>query len=107
MGLAKNSVLYLISTICLKAVGFFLLPLYTHLVSPEEYGYVYVVSAFVAFMGLFLTLSMHGAIGRFYFDCKSMEDICSMYSQQVATIFCSSSLIVTVLLILTIPVSSL
>lgn len=107
MGLAKNSVLYLISTICLKAVGFLLLPIYTHLVSPEEYGYVYVVSAFQTFMGLFLTLSMHGAISRFYFDCKNLEEIRSMYSQQVTSISISSTVLVAIMLVLTSPLSSL
>ena len=98
MSLAKNSILYLISTICLKAVGFLLLPLYTHLVSPTEYGYVYVVSAFQTFMGLFLTLSMHGAIGRFYFECKDLDDVKQMYSQQVTTITCSSTILALLML---------
>ena len=100
MSLAKNSLLYLISTICLKAVGFLLLPLYTHLVSPTEYGYVYVVSAFQTFMGLFLTLSMHGAIARFYFDCKNLDEIKQMYSQQVSTITISATTITIIMLLL-------
>ena len=107
MGLAKNSILYLISTICLKAVGFLLLPLYTHLVSPEEYGYVYVVSAFQTFMGLFLTLSMHGAVGRFFFECKNLEDIKQMYSQQVSAITMSATAIVAIMLLFKGPVSNL
>ena len=107
MGLAKNSVLYLVSTICLKAVGFLLLPLYTHLVSPSEYGYVYVVSAFQTFMGLFLTLSMHSAIGRFYFDCKSQADVKQMYTQQVSAIFISATVIVITMLILKGLISSI
>lgn len=107
MGLAKNSVLYLVSTICLKAVGFLLLPLYTHLVSPSEYGYVYVVSAFQTFMGLFLTLSMHGAIGRFYFDCKSREDVKQMYTQQVSAISISATVIILSMLMLKRPISNI
>lgn len=107
MSLAKNSFLYLISTICLKAVGFLLLPLYTHLVSPSEYGYVYVVSAFQTFMGLFLTLSMHGAIGRFYFECKNREEIKKMYSQQVFSTTLTATLITVVMLIIKSPISTL
>lgn len=107
MSLAKNSLLYLVSTICLKAVGFLLLPLYTHLVSPTEYGYVYVVSAFQTFMGLFLTMSMHGAIGRFYFDCKTLEDVKHMYTQQVSAITISATAIVALMLILKGSISNL
>ena len=107
MSLVKNSILYLVSTICLKAVGFLLLPLYTHLVSPTEYGYVYVVSAFQTFMGLFLTLSMHGAIGRFYFECDSIEAVKKMYSQQVFTTSLTATIITIVMLILKCPISTM
>lgn len=105
MSLAKNSSLYLLSTISLKAVGFLLLPLYTHLVSPTEYGYVYVVSAFQTFMGLFLTLSIHGSIARFYFDCKNINEVKQMYSQQVSTITISATIITIIMLLLTGKVS--
>ena len=99
MSLARNSLLYLISTICLKAVGFLLLPIYTHMVSPTEYGYVYVVSAFQTFMGLFLTLSMHAAIGRFYFECKGMDKVRQMYSLQMElTAFTATVIIIFLLL---------
>ncbi len=99
MPLAKNSILYLVSTISLKAVGFLLLPLYTHLVSPTEYGYVYVVSAFQTFMGLFLSMSMQGAIGRFYFDCKNYKDINKMYSQQVYAVTIIASILSIIMIL--------
>lgn len=107
MALAKNSILYLISTICLKAVGFLLLPLYTHMVSPTEYGYVYVVSAFQTFMGLLLTLSMPGAIGRFYFDCKNIDEIKQMYSLQVYSVTIFATCITIIVLLLRERISSL
>lgn len=107
MSIAKNSLFYLFSTISLKAVGFLLLPLFTHLVSPTEYGYVYVVSAFQTFMGLFLSLSMPGAIGRFYFDCKSLDEIRQMYSQQVLSITISATIITILMLLMRRPISDL
>ena len=48
--LLKNSFLYLIATISIRATSFLLLPFYSHLVSPEEYGYVYMVSAVSTFL---------------------------------------------------------
>ena len=47
MSLVKNSLLYIISTLSVKAASFLLLPFYSYLVTPAEYGYVFVVSAFV------------------------------------------------------------
>lgn len=99
MSLAKNSLLYLASTICLKAVSFFLLPLYTHLVTPQEYGYVYVVSALVTFLSMFFSLSVHGAISRFYFDCKSMNEVKNMYSQIVVSITALASFVLMILML--------
>lgn len=92
MSLAKNSLLYIISTISVKATSFLLLPFYSHLISPAEYGYVYVVTAFVNFMSLFMTLSLHGALARFFFDCKSSEEIKQLYSTIVSYVFCLSTL---------------
>ena len=66
MSLVKNSLLYIISTLSVKAASFLLLPFYSYLVTPAEYGYVFVVSAFVSFMSIFMAFSLHGALSRFY-----------------------------------------
>lgn len=86
MSLAKNSLLYIISTICIKATSFLLLPLYTYLITPEEYGYVYVTSAFVTFMSLFMIISLNGSIQRFYFDCFTEKEIKQLYTNIVSIV---------------------
>lgn len=91
MSLAKNSLLYIISTISVRSASFLLLPFYSHLISPDSYGYVYVVTAFVNFMSLLMALSLHGALARFFFDCKSDEEIKQLYSTIVLYIFCLST----------------
>lgn len=96
MSLAKNSLLYIISTICIKATSFLLLPLYTYLITPEEYGYVYVTSAFVTFMSLFMIISLNGSIQRFYFDCSTEKEIKQLYTN-----------IVTIVLILVLCIGSI
>ena len=97
MSLAKNSLLYVISTISVKATSFLLLPFYSHLISPDEYGYVYVITAFVNFMSLFMTLSLHGALARFFFDCESEGEVKQLYSTIVLYIFCISTFFALVL----------
>ena len=81
--LAKNSLLYLIATIATKAISFLLLPFYSHLITPDQYGYVYVVTAFTTFLSLFLSLSLGGAIQRFYFDCENKTEIKTLYTNIV------------------------
>lgn len=95
MGLAKNSFLYLISNTLIKAASFFLLPLYSYLVPPEAYGYIYVVSALSNFIAVFLPFSMSICISRFYFDCKGIDEVKSLYSTIVLFVFISSSVLIT------------
>lgn len=78
--LYKNSGLYLVANLAVKAASFLLVPFYSYVVSPSEYGYVYIVISFVSFMSLFVTCSLHGAINRFYWECKNIEDIQKMFS---------------------------
>lgn len=107
MSLAKNSLLYIISTICIKATSFLLLPLYTYLITPEEYGYVYVTSAFVTFMSLFMIISLNGSIQRFYFDCSNNFEIKQLYSNIVCIVLLLAISISTTLLIFKQPISEI
>lgn len=97
MSLVKNSALYLLSNIVIKAASFFLLPLYTHLVSPEDYGFVYVVSSFTNFMSIFLLFSLQSVISRFYFECHTEQEIKTFYSNITTMVFLGSSLIILLL----------
>lgn len=94
MGLAKNSLLYLISNISIKATSFFLLPLYSHLVAPEVYGHIYVVAAFSNFLAVFLPLSMSICISRFFFDCKTDDEVNRLYSTIVLFVFLTSAVFI-------------
>lgn len=81
--LVKNSALYLIATIAIKACSFLLLPFYSHLISPAEYGYIFVVIALVNFISFFFSLSLGGAIQRFYFDCQNEAEVKKLYTSIV------------------------
>lgn len=97
--LAKNSALYLVSTVVLKATSFLLLPLYSNLIPPEAYGKVYLVSSYVTFFSIFMTFSMQGAMQRFFFDCKSDNEIKELYSTIVIFVFGISSVTAALLLV--------
>jgi O-antigen/teichoic acid export membrane protein len=70
----KNSGIYGIVSILQKAIGFFLLPLYTAYLSTTDYGIIGVVSSIVSFLSLFYMLSLNGAVTRFYYEYKSDEE---------------------------------
>lgn len=62
----NNSLLYSIGMVFSKAVGFFLVPIYTYYVSTEEYGIATTVTTFVSTFGIVVMLSLRAAMIRFY-----------------------------------------
>ncbi|MBQ2897468.1 MAG: oligosaccharide flippase family protein [Clostridia bacterium] len=62
----NNSLLYSIGTIASKAVGFFLVPIYTNCMSTTEYGIATTIIAFVSTFSIVVTLSLRAALIRFY-----------------------------------------
>ena len=95
MGLAKNSILYLAATLCIRATSFFLLPLYSNLVPPEVYGQIYVVSALQTFLTIFLSISLQICISRFYFDCTNLQEVKQLYSTILLFVFAISTVAIT------------
>ena len=64
--LFKNSIFYSIGTIFSKAVGFFMLPLYTAYLSDASYGIATTITTFSATFSIVLMLSLRAALIRFY-----------------------------------------
>lgn len=62
----NNSLLYSVGMIFSKAVGFFLVPIYTFCVSPDEYGVATTITTFVSTFGIVVSLSLRAAMIRFY-----------------------------------------
>lgn len=62
----KNSALFSICTVACKAIGFFLLPLYTANLSREELGIANTVIAFTSAFDIIVMLALREALIRFY-----------------------------------------
>lgn len=90
--LYKNSVLYLVSNFIINGAGFLLLPLYTTLISPNEFGTIYLIEAAALFLSRLISLSLRGSINRFYFEDKSISSVKKMYSTIINITFIISVL---------------
>jgi len=66
-------------------ISFFLIPVYTRFLTPEDYGIAEVVGSVGAVLFVFMRLGMGGAITRYYFDLKSKE----AFRDFVSTVFIS------------------
>ena len=77
--LFKNSGIYVIVSVLQKAIMFFLLPLYTAFLTPEDYGTLNVVLSISSLLSVLFLLSLNGAATRFHFqylnDDKKIKDI--------------------------------
>lgn len=67
-----NSALYSITTLLQKGASFFLLPLYTAFLTPEDYGIVNVVTSVSSFMAVLIMMALNGAATRFHY--KNTDD---------------------------------
>lgn len=65
--IVKNSALYSVVSLLQKGISFFLLPLYTAFLTPEDYGTVNVVLAVSSFMAVLVMMALNGAATRFHY----------------------------------------
>jgi O-antigen/teichoic acid export membrane protein len=69
----KHSFVYGISSILGKTFAFLLLPLYTHYLSPRDYGVFEVLELSMSLLGMFLNMGITAALLRFYGAAQTEE----------------------------------
>ena len=69
-----NSFLYTFSSLLVKAMTFFLLPVYTKFLSPNDYGTVNLINSFIHVATFIVSFSLYNAIIRFYADYKNDKE---------------------------------
>ena len=72
--LLKNTGIIAIGNLGAKVISFFLLPLYTAILSTEEYGTVDYIITLSTFSVPFISFLMDEAIFRFLIDCRTEKD---------------------------------
>ena len=85
--LVKNSAILTVGKICTQMISFFLLPLYTALLSTEEYGTVDLLNTLVSLMLPIVTFQIEQAVFRRLIDNREKdEEIKKIVSTTVCTI---------------------
>lgn len=77
--LIKNTIIVTIGKICTQLVSFFLLPLYTALLSTEEYGVVDLLNTLVNLIVPVFIMQMDQGIFRFLIENRDKEEKESAY----------------------------
>jgi len=62
---AKN---YVTATFFAKALGFISVPIFTRLLTPDEYGILSIFTSIISISAILLGLNFHGAVNRYYHE---------------------------------------
>lgn len=91
--LVKNTIIITIGKICTQMVTFFLLPVYTALLSTEEFGIVDLLNTLVSLCIPIVTFQIEQALFRHLIDCRENEsEIQNIISTTVITTILQSIL---------------
>lgn len=72
--LAKNTAIVSIGKICTQLITFFLLPVYTAILSNEEYGVVDLLNTLTSLLLPIVTLQIEQGIFRYLIDCRENNE---------------------------------
>ena len=102
--LAGQTVIYGLSTILARIINFLFVPIYTRLLSPENYGVVTEFMAYIAVLQVVLVLGLE--TGCFRFANKEGVDPRRVYSNAFVTVFCVSAIFLALMLAFATPISA-
>ena len=72
--LAKNTAIVSIGKICTQLITFFLLPVYTAVLSNEEYGVVDLLNTLTSLLLPIATLQIEQGVFRYLIDCRENKE---------------------------------
>ncbi len=70
----RHTAIYGLGNVAIKALGFFMLPFYTHYLNPTDYGILEILDLSMALFGMLLNMGLTPAFLRCYAAAKSPED---------------------------------
>lgn len=99
----KESLVYGIGYISIRAVSFLLLPLFTNILSKEEYGIYALIFTFIAFSQVFYNYGLDSALMKYY--VKNSEDKQTVCTTIIASITLTTILFSGLFWIFALPIS--
>lgn len=72
--LAKNTIILTVGKVCTQFVSFLLLPLYTALLSPEDYGIFDLMNTYISILVPLFNWQFENGLFRFMMDCRDNKE---------------------------------
>jgi O-antigen/teichoic acid export membrane protein len=104
--LSKQTLIYGTSTIVGRFLNFLLVPLYTNIFPPSEYGVVTLVFAYIALLNIFYSIGFESGYFKFA-STLEVGDEKQNFTQPYVTIFLNAIVLSTLLLILSDPIAGI
>lgn len=104
---AKHSVIYGLSDMLSRAIGFIMIPIYTTYLTPSDYGTLELLDLTSYIIGLFLAMGIAQSVVRFYYEYKEPEKRNQMISVAMITLWVVSAATLVILFMLADKVSVL
>jgi O-antigen/teichoic acid export membrane protein len=95
------ALIYVVANVLTAAIPLLLLPLFTRVLSPEDYGRIAMFGVVVQLLGALAGLSVHGAIGVRFFDRDTMDF--PRFVGSCLAVLAGSLLLVLAIVALTLP----
>jgi O-antigen/teichoic acid export membrane protein len=70
----KHTSIYTVGSLASRAVGFIMIPVYTHFLTPREYGILDMLDITIILFGMIVGMGMGNAIFRFYYAAESQQE---------------------------------
>jgi len=84
--LGKHSVIYGIAGVLKKGIGFFMIPIYTHYLLPDDYGLLELLDLTLNVTGMLVGVRLGAAVIRFYHKYESVDDRNEVFTTALATV---------------------
>jgi len=96
--LLKESALYSLTAIASPLIGIILVPIYTRVFSPDEYGIIELVATVTALLTILLIAGLENGIGRYYVDTVSHDDKRKIATTGIAYLALTALTLITILM---------
>jgi len=97
--LFKSVIIYGFLSVVGRLVGLFLVPIYTRVFTPEQYGIIDLVETVIAIVAIFGSLHLESAVQRFYYEAENRGELKKYLSSTLWSILVLSSVCVLVIII--------
>lgn len=104
--LSKQTLIYGTSTIVGRFLNFLLVPLYTNIFPPSEYGIVTLVFAYIALLNIFYSIGFESGYFKFA-STLEVGDEKQNFSHPYITIFLNAAVLSTIILIISDPIAGI